>query len=67
MGRITQLIAHSVWSILMPHDADFIRMKITKYIIDTVPKVLKNYNIINEHFNLINQNGICNYVTYIYY
>jgi len=37
VGFITLLIAQSVWSILMPHDADFMRTKIIKYMTDTVP------------------------------
>lgn len=37
VGRITQLVSHSIWSMFTPHDADFIRTKITKYTIDTVP------------------------------
>lgn len=68
MGCITQLVAHSVWSILMPHDVDFIRMKITKYIIDTVPvEDLKFYNNINEDFNPTNQNIYLLYLQHVTY
>lgn len=43
VGRITQLIPHSTWSMLTPHIADFITTKTIRYMTDAVPaRYIKN-------------------------
>lgn len=50
VGRIIQLVSHSVPFIFTPQDVDFIIMKAIKYITDTVPgKYIKELILYNLH------------------
>lgn len=51
VGCITQLISLSTWSMLMPHDADFITTKRIKHMTDAVPVTyIKNLFLVMINF-----------------